>query len=294
MSDFITKANPWIAAAEAVMNPVFAHLTNVKQRKFTREMYGRQRQDALADYEMQNTYNSPRAQMQRFQEAGLNPNLIYGQSNEGATVRSSSSSGGNATPPEISGRGMRESLMQGYDIKQRSAQTDLLAKQLQLMDEDIKLRTAQQWATVAGTGKTHAETEGILFDLGIRKDLRETTIEGKQAEVGRLKAETEKIIMEMAQMALTNPLKVQEMVLDILQKQKNVSKTDAEINEINARINLAKQELTIKGFDEMLVKRGINPKDPGAIRFLQEKIRRLIEPVGEAAPRVGTGLFKHK
>jgi hypothetical protein len=34
-------------------------------------------------WKMQNEYNSPQAQMQRFQEAGLNPNLIYGQGSAG-------------------------------------------------------------------------------------------------------------------------------------------------------------------------------------------------------------------
>jgi len=46
----------------------------------------------LADYaydkdqemwHMQNLYNSPKAQMQRFEQAGLNPNLIYGQGSPG-------------------------------------------------------------------------------------------------------------------------------------------------------------------------------------------------------------------
>jgi len=51
---------------------------NRKNREFTREMYGRQRADALADYHMQNAYNTPQEQMKRLQQAGLNPNLVYG------------------------------------------------------------------------------------------------------------------------------------------------------------------------------------------------------------------------
>lgn len=34
-------------------------------------------------WELQNEYNTPRNQMQRFSEAGLNPNLMYGQSSAG-------------------------------------------------------------------------------------------------------------------------------------------------------------------------------------------------------------------
>ena len=46
------------------------------------------RQNALADWNRLNAYNNPEQQMQRFKEAGLNPNLIYKQTNEAAPVRS--------------------------------------------------------------------------------------------------------------------------------------------------------------------------------------------------------------
>jgi hypothetical protein len=48
----------------------------------------RNRRNALSDQQALNAYNSPAQQMKRFQEAGLNPNLIYKQTNEGAPVRS--------------------------------------------------------------------------------------------------------------------------------------------------------------------------------------------------------------
>jgi hypothetical protein len=47
----------------------------------------RNRQNALKDQAALNVYNAPKQQMQRFKEAGLNPNLIYKQTNEGAAVR---------------------------------------------------------------------------------------------------------------------------------------------------------------------------------------------------------------
>lgn len=46
-------------------------------------------------WNMQNVYNTPKAQMQRFDEAGLNPNLIYTQGNSG-----NASSVGTAAAPE--------------------------------------------------------------------------------------------------------------------------------------------------------------------------------------------------
>ena len=37
----------------------------------------------IENWHMQNAYNTPAAQMQRYKDAGLNPNLIYGQGNSG-------------------------------------------------------------------------------------------------------------------------------------------------------------------------------------------------------------------
>ena len=63
-------------------------LTNSSNKNLSLKMYDRQRADALADWNRQNQYNSPAAQMQRFKDAGLNPHLIYGQTNQAAPVRS--------------------------------------------------------------------------------------------------------------------------------------------------------------------------------------------------------------
>jgi len=59
-----------------VANAVSSFFTNQAQIKANKEAYERQRADSLADWNMQNKYNSPSQQMQRFKEAGLNPNCI--------------------------------------------------------------------------------------------------------------------------------------------------------------------------------------------------------------------------
>lgn len=59
-------------------NAFTQHKTNKRQERFTREMYAKQRADSLSDWNMQNAYNDPSAQMSRLQNAGLNPHLVYG------------------------------------------------------------------------------------------------------------------------------------------------------------------------------------------------------------------------
>lgn len=64
---------------------------NREQEAYNTSVMQQQRQWAVQDINNQNAYNSPAQQMARYKEAGLNPNLIYG---EGVTASS-----GNADMP---------------------------------------------------------------------------------------------------------------------------------------------------------------------------------------------------
>lgn len=109
---------------------------------FTEKMYNRQRADALADWQMQNAYNSPEQQMQRLKDAGLNPNLVYGNgsaANTSSDVRSSQSQ----VPQQVNtmeGLGNAiSSLGMGYiDMKAKTAQTDNVEAQTQQVNETIR------------------------------------------------------------------------------------------------------------------------------------------------------------
>lgn len=66
-----------IQAGASLLNTGSQIYTNAKNRQW-----------ALQDWNMQNAYNDPKQQMQRFKEAGLNPNLVYSQMSNGPAVRS--------------------------------------------------------------------------------------------------------------------------------------------------------------------------------------------------------------
>lgn len=63
----------------------------------------------IDQWKRENKYNSPAAQMARFQAAGLNPNLIYGQSNTSGQISGSLTSGAPATPTDMSALGYKSS-----------------------------------------------------------------------------------------------------------------------------------------------------------------------------------------
>lgn len=140
-----------------------------QQRIFDQQdkMYSRQRADALADWQMQNAYNSPEQQMQRLKDAGLNPNLVYGN---GATATSaqgprSSDFGNPQTVNTMQGLGSAvASLGMSYvDMKAKTAQTDNIRAQNQQILEQIRAQKMDN-AAKAITYMTEAQTKNIVND----------------------------------------------------------------------------------------------------------------------------------
>lgn len=96
-----------------------------------------------------NAYNSPSAQMQRFKDAGLNPNLIYGQGNSGNSP--------NVLPqyhaPRVSydylpSVNLPETISMFQDYRIKSAQLDNLKAQAETTKAStaIKLLQAADWS----------------------------------------------------------------------------------------------------------------------------------------------------
>lgn len=122
---------------------------NKRAENYNKWMYAHQRRDALADWDMQNQYNSPAAQMQRFKDAGLNPNLMYGQGESGGAsmVRSSSSSTPSYKMPDFSGIAQAGTgvLMNALQAKQLRAniqrtEAETSAVQTSTADKELSLR----------------------------------------------------------------------------------------------------------------------------------------------------------
>lgn len=114
--------------------PSSSSLLNTGLQMFTNYQ---NRQNALKDQQRLNLYNSPQQQMQRFKEAGLNPNLIYNQQNLGQPVRST-----DFVAPQI-----------------KETQLDVLGKsnQLKLQDQQLKNMSLQNDAIAAQILKTKAD-----------------------------------------------------------------------------------------------------------------------------------------
>ena len=84
----------------AAQERAFEQNMELSKYAYDRELqqWNRENQANIDFWKMQNEYNTPGAQMSRYQAAGLNPNLIYGQSNTADQVTAASSPSYNTTP----------------------------------------------------------------------------------------------------------------------------------------------------------------------------------------------------
>ena len=112
--------------------------TNQQQADFNKQMYDRQRADALADFDKLNAYNSPSQQMQRFKEAGLNPNLIYGQMSNAPAVRSTDMKAPDFVAPRLDTSKVGSMVQDYYDIQQKGLQTKQQEAALGLLAEQTR------------------------------------------------------------------------------------------------------------------------------------------------------------
>lgn len=126
----------------------------------------------LEQWNRQNAYNTPLAQMQRFKEAGLNPNLIYGQGSNGNA--SSSPEYKAPTLQAYTGRtrdamALAQTSMLALDMQQKSLQNDAIAASIEQTRAQTESTIAQTQGTYANTAFTKAQTEYFVSTMSPRE-----------------------------------------------------------------------------------------------------------------------------
>lgn len=193
-----------------------------------------------------NIYNSPSAQMERLKEAGLNPNLIYGNG-PGSMVSASV-----GTPPAA----RQENIMQNIGIY-------ATMKQLDLQERDIKIREAQNPSIIkkneAEADKTNSEidvnTQSMLNMMQTREhqnqliELNKTALT-IQNETNRFNLEQRKLLAPLVKLnqmlqnkAIVNQIDATNTRLAYERELKDsrLKLDDATIQEIGSRYNLNDQ-----------------------------------------------------
>lgn len=231
----------------AITNTASQVWLNKQNQKFAREAMQTQRNWANEDWEKVNAYNTPSQQMQRLKEAGLNPQLIYGNVNNSpsAMVRST-----DIKTPNIGNDGFiaaSNSITDGV----RQAQNAYFANKA--LENDTQLKQAQVLNLKSQSDKTALQnkiTSEAFQDL-VMKQWYDNQLKNSAAEKnyqGTLYLEQQR-----------NNLPTQDMAFERYLAE--TAKVDAQARHAQELYNLAKQEGILKEADiKMLEMMSASPK----------------------------------
>jgi hypothetical protein len=239
---------------------------NRKSRQFSREMYDLQKEDSLAFWHMQNDYNSPANQMKRFQEAGLNPNLIYGRGSSGlaSPIKTPDVQAAQFRAPQVD---LGSVLGSYFDAEIKQAQIDNLRADNTVKLEDAMLRNAQR-------ANIEQNTATGKFDLGLKSELRQVHADAARENLRSIKANTDIALRDDERRAATTSSGLKEAAERIMNMRAQRANTKAEYNRIKAQTNLLRKQATLNALDIELKENFIQPSDPLLLRILSRMVSR--------------------
>lgn len=252
---------PWVvplitAVGSIASNAISTGMRNRAERRAWNEM---------------NQYNSPSMQMKRFQEAGLNPHLVYGSSAGGAA--------GNAgSPRNVESANLDNSFMtnmaQFVGSLKSKADMAVSEKQLQVMDSQIAQNMAQTASTIQSTATNK-------FQLAQAVRLKDTVVEQAEATLNNtrlhsdtLEASVDKILAETG--AVTQGTK--ESKQRVLESKQRIMESAQRIRNMKLDGNLKGIQIEIEKVKRDLWNRGQSPNDPAWQRVLGNVIEDIWNP----------------
>lgn len=234
----------------------------------------------LEMWNRQNQYNTPQMQMKRYMEAGLNPNMIYGQGSPGNATQLPKF---NAPSVDYSSRGpafdfgkVVDAMQMHQNFEVQRAQIDnvraqqkntemrtiseatrnaMMSVSMRLKEEEIKklqlLTPAQRASLDAGVRKLDADTARSRWDVE-----RGRTLLPYQAEVAKGQAGAAKYAVDSA---FQNLINLRQQFSQMLKTQE---KTEAETEGVRRQNLIKGQVLRQKDWEQQIRdKYGINPTE---------------------------------
>ena len=215
-------------------------------------------------WNMQNSYNAPSAQMARYKEAGLNPNLIYG---------SGSSAGVAPPPPKTEAPQLQAYSRNDFGLAQASetALSSMLSVQ-QL--ENLK---AQNAAVKASANKTNLEAAGLVISNSrndilrrIAEETQESVIEGiiTDTRTKNLRNDIGQIDFQAKNLSL-------KIAKDLYDAGMPIATAQAKLSQIETSVANMKQNMDFAKFEQDLKRIGIYPGDQLWERILGRVVEGL-------------------
>lgn len=230
-------------ASTALTNAYQAQDSN-KGRKWASEMYDKQRKDALADRDFTLNYALPQNIMARYKAAGLNPNLIYGQGNNGGDTSVRSSSFPTPVMPHRSAAGYGEAVGTYFNVKLQQQQLDNMEAQTHLIDAQTNNQNAQADAARANVGLRGSQQSLNEWQLGFNQDTADLKKAVMQGTVDKLVAGVDFTKQENARQWISSGLNIAETAKKMALQDSEKETNQAKKAEILTRIKVYDQQMT--------------------------------------------------
>lgn len=275
---------PYLAAfgTQAAINAGTAAINTRRQYKYAMRLAEAEFQRNYRMWQEMNAYNSPKAQMERFADAGLNPALVYGS---GATTVA-------ATAPEYSldknvvSDIQPPNLLFYYDIIQRQKQLEYL--DAQVVQQRAFAKQAEVQADIASETKLDVVNR-------IREESRTSTYSRMQQELQGVIAHHLSSDDNINKIVRSELFRYQRSEVDYDQAIANVNSTIASTALTNIQAELAKNNKTLSDIDlELYSKYGLRPGDPTYLRMLFQVLKdNGVDPTGIIKRIIKAGKFIH-
>ena len=236
---------------------------NRLNRYYNQMLARQQNQWNLEQWNRENAYNSPLAQMYRLRQAGLNPDLMYGQGTTGNSAGSPEMTSGAPSEPQdmsamLSKRSFGQTMQQILDKEQQRRMNEAQIEAIKAntnktnaettginLDNFVKNGTKEYMIQIAGVNVTNAQKSGQLTDA--QREAVYQGIEESKQNIDESKATVDQIRAIISKLDFDKQQDAKRLILEEL-------KNNAEIRELYSRANLndSQTKLNENELDELI------------------------------------------
>lgn len=266
---------------------------NKKNRRWQEQMFRLQNQQAIANWQLQNQYNSPAAQMQRFRDAGLNPNLIYGQGTAGNAGDISVGKPGNpdTSVPDIGaiGQAARDSVFGYYDLRMKNAQITNQEKvnEMLALEETYKSLRNTKLFIDSRLGQQLFDHRGLANPLA--RSLMESSLQVQALQMDKVRQDMMLALNADERAAVASSRDLFVAIERVALMRAATANTKADQLRIYATVRNLKADTALKELDRQLKATGVQPSDHLVARLLARHIGPYL--LGDKTPNVQPGNF---
>ena len=286
MSDPITAGiTAGAGLVDSLISGISTGTNNRRNREFTKEMWA-----------LQNEYNHPYNQMQRFKEAGLNPHLIYGQGSAGNTSMPS------APHQETIKTNFQDAVNSYTANRLQQTQIDNMEKAQKVQDADIALKKAQTLNSISNSDFTDEKKRQLEDMFGLVKDQAIANIASTTANTAKTNQDISMAVDRFALEKRLNQAQIDNIYQGIDESQARIrlsylngDKVSVETEIERIKLNMWKQGINPNdNATQQLIKQLTQPLIEEVKKFIKDPTRSIIEPINKPVRDYGKETYKNE